>query len=90
MSSRIIRIDRTKHSLTSVVQWLERNVGLGIPVENGVGDPKKGRGWKLKTSTETKKSETVGIRRPVAFGLFCEFDDWVDESIILYFALRFT
>jgi len=89
MGSRVIRIDRTKHSLTSVVQWLERNVGLGIPVENGVGDPKKGRGWKLKTSQLTKKRNAINLR-PIAFGLFCEFEDWVDDSIILYFALRFT
>jgi len=90
MSSRVIRIDKNKHSLTSVVQWLERNVGLGVPDENGVGDPKQGRGWNLKTSQPTKKSNTIGIRRPVALGLFCEFEDWVDESIILYFALRFA
>jgi len=90
MSSRVIRIDRTKHSLTSVVQWLERNVGLAIPLENGLEDPKQGRGWKLKTSTETKKSGRDGTRRRVALGLFCEFENWVDDSIILYFALRFA
>ena len=86
MSSRIIRINKSKHTATDVVQWLQRNVGLAIP--NGL--PDTGHGWKLKTSTETKKSGRNGIRRPVALGLYCEFDDWVDDSTILYFTLRFA
>jgi len=90
MSSRVIRIDRTKHTTTEVVRWLERNVGPSIPDGRGYENPDTGRDWRLKTSTETKKSNTVGIRRPVAFGLYCEFADTVDEGIILYFALRFT
>lgn len=89
MTARVIRIDRTKHTSTDVVQWLQRNVGLAIPY-GGFGNPVTGRGWKLKTSTETKKSGRDGLRRPVAFGFYCEFEDWVDDSIILYFALRFA
>jgi hypothetical protein len=85
MTARVIRIDRTKHTSTDVVEWLQRNVGMAIPDGQFVNP-----GWKLKTSTETKKSGRDGTRRPVAFGLYCEFEDWVDDSIILYFALRFA
>jgi hypothetical protein len=86
MTARVIRIDGSKHTLTDVVQWLNRNVGLLI---HDGGPLDIGRGWKLKTSTETKSGRD-GIRRPVASGLYCEFEDWVDDSIILYFALRFA
>jgi hypothetical protein len=72
MSRRVIKID-TKHNLTKVVEWLERNVG-----------PKEEH-WKLKTQNETTRGRRLSL-----YGIFCEFDDTVDESIILYFALRWV
>lgn len=72
MSRRVIKID-TKHNLTKVVEWLERNVGA------------KEEHWKLKTQNKTTRGRRLSL-----YGVFCEFDDTVEESIILYFALRFA
>jgi len=84
--SRVIVIDQ-KHNLTKVMNWLERNVG---PVTNrgliaeGLDNMPEGNHWRLKHSVITPKGQRV------ASGFFCEFDDTVDEGIILYFALRFV
>ena len=83
MSSRLIIID-TKHSLTDVLVWLERNVG---PVTNrsaiaeGLDNMPEGEHWK-------------GVNKPTRYmsnvRFAVEFDDTVDEGIILYFALRWV
>ena len=81
MSSRLIIID-TKHSLTDVLVWLERNVG---PVTNrsaiaeGLDNMPEGEHWKVVNKPTRYMSN-------VRFAV--EFDEVVDESIILYFALR--
>ena len=83
MSSRLIIID-TKHSLTDVLVWLERNVS---PVTNrssiyeGLGNMPEGEHWKVVNKPTRYMSN-------VRFAV--EFDDTVDESIILYFALRWV
>ena len=79
--SRAIVID-TKHSLTDVLVWLERNVG---PVTNrsaiaeGLDNMPEGEHWKVVNKPTRYMSN-------VRFAV--EFDEVVDESIILYFALR--
>jgi hypothetical protein len=86
MASRVIVIDQ-KHTITKVMDWLERNVG---PVTNssliaeGLDNMPEGNHWRLKHQIMTPKGQRV------VSGLFCEFDDTVDEGIILYFALRFV
>ena len=83
MSSHLIIID-TKHSLTDVLVWLERNVS---PVTNrsaiyeGLDNMPEGEHWKVVNKPTRYLSN-------VRFAV--EFDDTVDESIILYFALRFV
>ena len=83
MSSRLIIID-TKHSLTDVLVWLERNV---IPVTNrsaigeGLDNMPEGEHWKVVNKPTRYMSN-------VRFAV--EFDDTVDEGIILYFALRWV
>ena len=83
MSSRLIIID-TKHSLTDVLVWLERNVS---PVTNrsaiteGLDNMPEGEHWKVVNKPTSYLSN-------VRFAV--EFDDTVDESIILYFALRWV
>jgi hypothetical protein len=84
--SRVIVIDQT-HNLTKVIEWLERNVGPvtnGGLITEGLDRMPEGVHWRLKHSTMTPKGQRV------ATGLFCEFDDTVDEGIILYFALRWV
>lgn len=81
MSSRLIIID-TKHSLTDVLVWLERNVG---PITNrsviaeALGNMPEGEHWKV-VNKPTRYLSNVRLA--------VEFDEVVDESIILYFALR--
>ena len=83
MSSRLIIID-TKHSLTDVLVWLERNVG---PVTNrsaiaeGLDNMPEGEHWKVVNKPTRYLSN-------VRFAV--EFDEVVDEGIILYFALRWV
>jgi len=83
MSSRLIIID-TKHSLTDVLVWLERNVG---PVTNrsaiaeGLDNMPEGEHWKVVNKPTRYMSN-------VRFAV--EFDKVVDEGIILYFALRWV
>ena len=83
MSSRLIIID-TKHSLTDVLVWLERNVG---PVTNrsaiaeGLDNMPEGEHWKVVNKPTRYMSN-------VRFAV--EFDEVVDESIILYFTLRWA
>ena len=83
MSSRLIIID-TKHSLTDVLVWLERNVG---PVTNrsaiaeGLDNMPEGEHWKVVNKPTRYMSN-------VRFAV--EFDEVVDEGIILYFALRWV
>ena len=83
MSSRLIIID-TKHSLTDVLVWLERNVG---PVTNrsaiaeGLDNMPQGEHWKVVNKPTRYMSN-------VRFAV--EFDKVVDEGIILYFALRWV
>ena len=83
MSSRLIIID-TKHSLTDVLVWLERNVG---PVTNrsaiaeGLDNMPQGEHWKVVNKPTRYMSN-------VRFAV--EFDEVVDEGIILYFALRWV
>jgi len=83
MSSRLIIID-TKHNLTDVLVWLERNVS---PVTNssliaeGLDNMPEGEHWKVVNKPTRYLSN-------VRFAV--EFDDTVDESIILYFALRWV
>jgi hypothetical protein len=83
MSSRLIIID-TKHSLTDVLVWLERNVG---PVTNrsaiaeGLDNMPEGEHWKVVNKpTRYMSNERFAV----------EFDEVVDEGIILYFALRWV
>ena len=84
--SRVIKID-SKHIISKVMEWLERNIG---PVTNssliaeGLDNMPEGAHWKLKHQIITPKGQRV------ASGLFCEFDDAVDEGIILYFTLRWA
>jgi len=84
--SRVIVIDN-KHNISKVMEWLKRNIG---PVTNsslmaeGLDNMPEGAHWKLKHKITTPKGQRV------VSGLFCEFDDTVDEGIILYFALRFA
>ena len=81
--SRAIVID-TKHSLTDVLVWLERNVG---PVTNrsaiaeGLDNMPEGEHWKVVNKPTRYMSN-------VRFAV--EFDEVVDEGIILYFALRWV
>ena len=81
--SRAIVID-TKHSLTDVLVWLERNVG---PVTNrsaiaeGLDNMPEGEHWKVVNKPTRYMSN-------VRFAV--EFDKVVDEGIILYFALRWV
>ena len=81
--SRAIVID-TKHSLTDVLVWLERNVG---PVTNrsaiaeGLDNMPQGEHWKVVNKPTRYMSN-------VRFAV--EFDEVVDEGIILYFALRWV
>lgn len=81
--SRAIVID-TKHSLTDVLVWLERNVG---PVTNrsaiaeGLDNMPEGEHWKVVNKPTRYLSN-------VRFAV--EFDEVVDEGIILYFALRWV
>jgi hypothetical protein len=83
MSRRLIIID-TKHSLTDVLVWLERNVG---PVTNrsaiyeGLENMPEGEHWKVVNKPTRYLSN-------VRFAV--EFDEVVDEGIILYFALRWV
>ena len=83
MSSRLIII-YTKHSLTDVLVWLERNVG---PVTNrsaiaeGLDNMPEGEHWKVVNKPTRYMSN-------VRFAV--EFDKVVDEGIILYFALRWV
>ena len=83
MSSRLIIID-TKHSLTDVLVWLERNVG---PITNrsdiaeGLDNMPEGEHWKVVNKPTRYLSN-------VRFAV--EFDKVVDEGIILYFALRWV
>ena len=83
MSSRLIIID-TKHSLTDVLVWLERNVS---PVTNrsaiyeGLDNMPEGEHWKVVNKPTRYLSN-------VRFAV--EFDEAVEESIILYFALRWV
>ena len=81
MSSRLIIID-TKHSLTDVLVWLERNVGPVInrsAIAEGLDNMPEGEHWKVVNKPTRYMSN-------VRFAV--EFDEVVDESIILYFALR--
>jgi len=83
---RVIVID-SKHNISKVMEWLERNIG---PVTNssliaeGLDNMPEGAHWKLKRKITTPKGQRV------VSGLFCEFDDTVEESIILYFTLRWA
>jgi hypothetical protein len=83
MSSRLIIID-TKHSISKVMEWLERNVS---PITNrsaiteGLENMPEGEHWKVVNKPTRYMSN-------VRFAV--EFDEAVDESIILYFALRFA
>ena len=80
---RVIIIDK-KHSLTKVMEWLERNVG---PVTNrsaiaeGLDNMPEGEHWKVVNKPTRYMSN-------VRFAV--EFDKVVDEGIILYFALRWV
>ena len=87
MSSRLIIID-TKHSLTDVLVWLERNVGpitnrsaIGEGLVNMPQGMPEGEHWKVVNKPTRFMSN-------VRFAV--EFDEVVDEGIILYFALRWV
>ena len=83
MSSRLIIID-TKHSLTDVLVWLERNVGPVInrsAIAEGLDNMPEGEHWKVVNKPTRYMSN-------VRFAV--EFDEVVDEGIILYFALRWV
>ena len=66
-----------------VLDWLSRNVGEFI-----WEDDKKpicsGRGWHIKFNTSRRNLNSSTKLLP-----YIEFDDTVDDSIILYFLLRF-
>ena len=76
---RVIIIDK-KHSLTKVMEWLERNVGPVIKV-GAIDNMPQGKHWKL-VNKPTRYLNNVRFA--------AEFDEVVDESIILYFALRWV
>jgi hypothetical protein len=83
MSSRLIIIDQ-KHNLTKVMKWLERNVGPvtnGGLIAEGLDHMPEGAHWKVVNKPTRYMSN-------VRFAV--EFDEVVDEGIILYFALRFV
>jgi hypothetical protein len=83
MASRVIVIDN-KHSISKVMEWLERNIG---PVTNsgliaeGLDTMPEGSHWKLI-------NKPTRYRSNVRFA--AEFDNTVEESIILYFTLRWA
>lgn len=81
----VIVID-IKHRLPQITEWLERNVGpvindsdVGKPI--GLANMPAGEHWKLVY----KPTRYTGSKRWAV-----EFDDTADESIILYFALRWA
>ena len=81
--SRVIVIDKT-HSLSKVIPWLERNVGPVINggyIAEGLDNMPEGEHWKVVNKPTRYLSN-------VRFAV--EFDEVVDESIILYFTLRWA
>jgi hypothetical protein len=90
MSRRVIKID-TKHNLTKVVEWLERNVG---PITNR-SDIAEGRLDNINITQGMPQGEHWKLlNKPTRYmsnvRFAVEFDEVVDEGIILYFALRWV
>ena len=90
MSSRLIIID-TKHSLTDVLVWLERNVG---PITNR-SDIAEGRLGNINITQGMPEGEHWKVvNKPTRYmsnvRFAVEFDKVVDEGIILYIAFRWV
>ena len=67
-----------------VLDWLSRNVGK-INFETSPSTPiHRGEGWHIKFNTSRRNLNSSTKLLP-----YIEFDDTVDDSIILYFLLRF-
>ena len=67
----------------TVLDWLSRNVGEFV-WEDDKKPISRGRGWRIDFNTTRKNLTSSTKLLP-----YIEFDDTVDESIILYFLLRF-
>jgi len=83
-SKNILVIDSEKLIRYEVLDWLSRNVGK-VHFEDDPKDPiHRGDGWSINFNTTRRNLSGSTKILP-----YIIFDDSVEESIILYFLLRF-